>query len=119
VEILFGSVSLDRIVYAEHGYETAIVRSATFDNPRKPFGAILGEVTVDRGGFAVRTTDQEVVGVIDPDLRIDGLDDVCDNSRNVVAIPISRGNYAIMSDNRPVGTINGFFPANDFGVPSR
>ncbi|MCW1919321.1 hypothetical protein NX862_11180 [Rhodobacter sp. KR11] len=117
-EILFGPIKLDKVIYPDGGYETAIVRSDTFDNPDKPYGAILGEITVDRGGFAVRTPAQTVVGVIGPDLKVEGWDEVCGGSSEVVIAPINKGNYATLIDNKPVGTVSGFFPANDFGVPS-
>lgn len=118
-EILFGPIQLDKIHYTDGDYETAIVRSATFDNPAKPYGAILGEITADRGGFAVRTTNQAVVGVISPDLLVEGWDDVCSKSSKVEIVPVKSGNYLILNDNRPVGTIAGHFPKNGFGVPSK
>lgn len=113
-DILFGQISLDIIPY--DGYETAVVRSATFDNPEKYFGAILGEITVDRGAFAVRTTGHVVVGVITPQLHIEGWDDVCDKKSNVEIVKVRDGSYTILSDNDPVGTISGRFPDNGFGV---
>jgi hypothetical protein len=45
-DILFGDVELSIVPHAD--YETAIVRSATFNDPKKNFGALLGEITVDR-----------------------------------------------------------------------
>ena len=118
-DILFGPIMLDKIFYPDGGYETAIVRSGTFDNPNKPYGAILGEITVDRGGFAVRTAAQVVVGIIGPDLKVEGWDDVCSKSSKTIIAPVNAGNYVTLSDNKPVGTISGFFPKNDFGVPSK
>lgn len=113
-EILFGPIQLDIVEY--DGYETAIVRSATFDDPLKPYGAILGELTVDRGGFAVRKASQLVVGTISPDLKIEGWDDVCDSESDVEIIRAKEGAYIILNNNQPVGTIAGRFPKNGFNV---
>lgn len=113
-DILFGPIQLDVINY--DGYETAIVRSATFDNPKKNFGAILGEITVDRGGFAIRNTNQIVVGTISPKLQIEGWDDACDKSSVAEFVRAKQGSYIILNGDRPVGTMAGRFPANDFGV---
>jgi hypothetical protein len=113
-EILFGRVSLD--IVARSDYETAIVRSATFDNPKKNYGAILGEITVDRGGFSVRDANQVVVGVISPKLVIEGWDDSCDKRTRVVIRRVQPGTYVIMNGDTPVGTIEGRLPKNTFGV---
>lgn len=51
-------------------------------------GALLGEITVDRGGFAVRNRKNGVIGVITP----------------------------AMNGSSPVGTIEGRFPKNGFGI---
>ncbi|MER9886825.1 hypothetical protein NKJ48_14230 [Mesorhizobium sp. M0114] len=113
-DILFGPVRLDIIRY--DGYETAVVRSATFDDPKKNYGAILGELTVDRGGFSIRTPDQVVVGTISPELRIKGWDDSCDTKSVAEIVTARAGTFIILNSNRPVGTIEGRFPKNDFGV---
>lgn len=113
-DILFGPVRLDIVEY--DGYETAIVRSATFDDPLKIYGAILGELTVDRGGFAIRNVGHVVVGTISPDLKIEGWDDACNLKRGAEIIPVKEGTYIILNDGQPVGTIVGRFPENGFGV---
>lgn len=119
-EILFGPTNFDILQYggeeADPDYETAIVRSATFDNPKKPFGAILGEITVDRGGFAVRNTKHAVVGVISSQLILEGWDNVCDKDITVEIVPVKSRSFVILSGGSPVGTIDGRFPKNSFGV---
>ena len=119
-DILFGPIAFDIL---EHGndqqadaYESAIVRSATFDDPDKPFGAILGEITVDRGSFAVRNINQVVVGVIGTDLSIEGWDDVCDKTSHAEFVPVRPGSFMIYNGKSPVGTLEGRFPKNTFGV---
>ncbi|MET7242367.1 hypothetical protein ABZT49_03280 [Methylobacterium sp. EM32] len=113
-DILFGNVQLD--IVRKSNYETAIVRSDNFNNPKKNYGAVLGEITVDRGGFAIRDINQVVVGVISPKLIVEGWDDVCDK-RSVISISSAKpGVYVITNGSRPVGTILGRFPKNDFGV---
>lgn len=113
-DILFGPVRLDIVRY--DGYETAVVRSATFDDPKKNYGAILGELTVDRGGFSIRTPDQVVVGTISPELRIEGWDDSCDTKSVAEIVAARAGTFIILNSSRPVGTIEGRFPKNGFGV---
>lgn len=113
-DMLFGSVRLDVIKY--DGYETAIVRSATFDEPSKNYGALLGEITVDRGGFSVRNPNQVVIGVIGPDLQIEGWDDVCDKKTLVEIVAVKKQTYVILAGGKLVGTIEGRFPENGFGV---
>jgi hypothetical protein len=44
-------------------YETTIVRGADFDNPRFIYGSLLGEITVDRGAFAIHNIKGQVVGI--------------------------------------------------------
>jgi hypothetical protein len=113
--ILFGPISLDIIHYGSGAgaYESAIIRAASFDNPKRPFGAILGELTVDRGGFSVRTTEQEVVGTISPSLAIDGWDDKCATGGAKI-IPVTADTFITMNNGQPVGTIKGNLPAHDF-----
>ncbi|VVT02287.1 exported hypothetical protein [Hoeflea sp. EC-HK425] len=112
--ILFGPIKFDIIKY--DGYETAVVRSATFDDPSKNFRAILGEITVDRGSFAVRNTEHVVVGAISPELRIESLDDTCDKSAVIEFVKAKRNTYIILNGDTPVGTMEGRFPINSFGV---
>lgn len=105
-DILFGEVSFDILPHhADFGsWESAIIRSS---------GAIVGEMTVDRGGFAVRTTTQEVVGVIDPDLRIEGWDEACSMPEAEI-VPVREGSFLILNGGRPVGTIEGKLPQHGF-----
>lgn len=113
-DILFGDIQLD--ILKKPDYETAIVRSATFKDPKKNYDALLGEITVDRGGFAIHDPNQMVVGVITPQLSVEGWDDVCDKRTKVVIKPVQPGVYIILSGGSPVGTIKGRFPKNSFGV---
>lgn len=113
-DIMFGDIELS--IVPNEDYETAIVRSATFKDPKKNFGALLGEVTVDRGGFAVRDPNQVVVGTISPKLELEGWDDACDKRQRVMIRRVQSGAYVIMNGNTPVGTIKGRFPKNGFGV---
>ena len=119
-EILYGPIRLDIVPHTGSegagDYETAIVRSATFDDPTKNFGAILGEITVDRGSFAVRDINQLVVGIITPELKIEGRDEACDTNREVQFVRASEGAYITLSDGQPLGTLDGRFPANGFGA---
>lgn len=105
-DILFGDISFDILPHqADFGsWESAIIRSS---------GAIVGEMTVDRGGFAVRTVSQEVVGIIGPDLRIEGWDDVCSLPQAEI-VPVREGSFLILNGGRPVGTIAGKLPQHDF-----
>jgi hypothetical protein len=112
--ILFGAIRLDVIKYDD--YETAIVRSDTFNDPSKNYGAILGELTVDRGGFAIRDDNQVVVGTISPNLIIAGTDEACNKKSVATIVQAKKGIYVILNNGRPVGTISGVFPKNDFGV---
>jgi hypothetical protein len=113
-DIMFGDIQFDILVRPD--YETAIVRSATFKDPRKNFGAILGEITVDRAGFAIHDHNQVVVGTISSKLVIEGFDDSCDRHQRVVIKPVQPGAYMIINGDTPVGTIKGRFPKNAFGV---
>ena len=113
-DIMFGDIQLDILARAD--YETAIVRSATFKDSKKNFGAILGELTVDRGGFAIRDTNQVVVGTITPKLEVEGWDDGCDKQRKVVMKLVQPGIYVIVNGDMPVGTVKGRLPKNGFGV---
>lgn len=112
-DILFRPIELD--ILKKEDYETAIIRSATFDDPERNFGALLGEITVDRGGFAVRNANQVVVGLISPDLEVEGMDDACATSKAEI-VRAKKGAYVIINHGRPVGTISGQFPKNGFGV---
>lgn len=112
-DIMFRPIELD--ILKKEGYETAIIRSATFEDPERNFGALLGEITVDRGGFAVRNANQVVVGIITPDLEVEGMDDLCATSKSEI-IRAKKGTYVIINDGQPVGTISGRFPQNGFGV---
>src|SRR3954466_5027770 len=83
-DIMFGKVAI----------KGSIVRSATFDNPQKPYNSILGEVGMDRdGGWSVRNLKQEVVGRIYPNLVLDGWDVVCDKRSKVIIRPVQPGVY--------------------------
>jgi hypothetical protein len=112
--IMFGDVQLD--ILAHPDYETAIVRAAMFKDSTKNFGAILGEITVDRGGFAIRDRNQVVVGTISPKLVVEGSDASCDKQQRVAIKPVQPGVYVIINGDTPVGTIKGRFPKNTFGV---
>ena len=120
--IMYGGISFDVLPHFNEAgtldYESAIIRSAVFTNEEKPFGAILGEITVDRGGFAVRTPSQEVVGVVTPDFALEGWDDSCSVTYSVEIVPVKKRIFVILSDRGPLGTIEGRFPKNTFGVPS-
>lgn len=113
-EVLFGDIRLS--VMKQDGFESAVVRHNNFDSSEKNYGALKGEITVDRGSFAVRNINQVVIGIITPDLIVEGLDDSCDKSSRVSIVPVKRGVYAILNGSRPVGTIEGRFPDNSFGV---
>jgi hypothetical protein len=113
-DIMFGDIQLD--ILTKPDYETAIVRSATFKDSTKNFGAILGEITVDRGGFAIRNPNQVVVGAISPKLEIEGWDDGCDKQRRPIIKSVQPGIYVIINGDLPVGTIKGRLPKNSFGV---
>ncbi|GEO16054.1 hypothetical protein MAE02_37500 [Microvirga aerophila] len=111
---MFGDIELS--IVPNEDYETAIVRSATFKDPKKNFGALLGEITVDRGGFAVRDPNQVVVGTISPKLELEGWDDGCDKRQPVMIRRVQPSAYVIMNGSTPVGTIKGRFPRNGFGA---
>jgi hypothetical protein len=113
-DIMFGDIQLDILRKAD--YETAIVRSATFKDPNKNFGALLGEITVDRGGFSIRDRNQVVVGAITPTMAVEGWDVSCDRQQRVVIKSVQPGVYVILNGDTPVGTIKGRFPKNGFGV---
>jgi hypothetical protein len=114
-EILFGPVSFDILPHkADFGdWESAIIRSASFEDRDKPSGTILGELTVDRGSFAIRTIQQEVVGVITTSLGIDGWDEQCATDKAEI-VPVRDGSFIVLNDGRPVGTIEGRLPAHAF-----
>lgn len=114
-DILYGDVELTILTYEEEWgtYETAVIRSATFSDPTRPYGAILGLIDVDRGGFSVRNIAGQVVGIITPDLEVEAWGDSC--ADGIAEIHNVRDAYMIYKDG-PVGTIAGRFPANDFGV---
>lgn len=114
-EILFGAVSFDILSHkADFGeWESAIIRSASFEDPSKPAGAILGELTVDRGGFAIRNIRHEVIGVISPSLAIEGWDEEC-ATYGAEIVPVREGSFMVLNDGKPVGTIEGRLPAHDF-----
>jgi len=111
-EILSGDVQMDIVAYKD--YETALVRHASFKDEKLPFGSIKGEITVDRGAFAVRTTHQEVVGTISPSLEVDG--DACEKQAPVTIQRRQRNVFTVLSRGTPIGTISGRFPRNSFGV---
>lgn len=105
-KVMFGEISFD-IIPAE-GYETALVRNASFNTKDQNYGAFRGEVTVDRGGFSIRNVNQVVVGTI--------WDDSCDKRSKVLIKKVQTGTYVVMNGGTPVGTIKGRFPKNAFGV---
>ena len=113
-QIMFGPLILD--IIPREDYETAVIRHGDFTNPELNFGAFRGEITVDRGGFSVRNNNQEVVGIISPELRLEGWDDDCAKVPTVQIREVQPGAYVIMNGNTPVGTIEGRFPKNSFGV---
>ncbi len=113
-EIMFGKISID--IVPHKGYETAIIRCADFESKKHSHGAIIGEITVDRGGFAVRNINQVVIGTISPDLKMEGWSDDCDENQKISIQKVQPGAYVIMNGKMPVGTIEGRFPKNDFGV---
>jgi len=113
-KILFGDVSLD--IIPASNYETALVRNASFDTKDQNPGAFRGEITVDRGGFAIRNSNQVVVGVISPALEVEGWDDSCDKQTKVLIKRVQPNVYVILKGKTPVGTIKGRFPKNSFGV---
>ena len=113
-QVMFGSIVLN-IVPAKD-YETALIRHGDFKDPKRNFGSFRGEITVDRGGFSIRNNNQVVVGNITSDLRMQGLDDDCDKRSDLVIRKIQQGSYVIMNGTTPVGTIEGRFPKNTFGV---
>ena len=89
---------------------------ADFKDIRRTVGALLGEITVDRGGFAVRNRENVVVGIITPAMQLEGWDDSCDKKSKLVIRKVQPGAYVIMNGSSPVGTIEGRFPKNGFGV---
>jgi hypothetical protein len=113
-KVLFGKISLSKIV--ERGYETALIRNASFDSKDQNFGSFRGELTVDRGGFSIRNNNQVVVGFISPALEVEGSDDSCDKNSKVFIKKVQQNVYVILSGGTPVGTITGRFPKNTFGV---
>ena len=122
-DILFGKIRLD--IISRSDYETAIIRSvemtggprsSTVHDPQRAYGRILGEITVNRGSFSVAGIDQAFVGTISPALVIEGWDKVCGDSRMVIRPAIQEGGYVILNGENPVGTIEGRFPKNTFGV---
>ena len=113
-KVMFGEISFD-IIPAE-GYETALVRNASFNTKDQNYGAFRGEVTVDRGGFFIRNVNQVVVGTISPKLELEGWDDSCDKRSKVLIKKVQTGTYVVMNGGTPVGTIKGRFPKNAFGV---
>ena len=118
--VLFGKISLEIIphTYQSDHWESALIRNnEIFGSEKENSNAIRGEITVDRGDFAVRRANQEVVGYIFPDLRIDGGDDDdCDKKKKVVIKKVKQGIYVILNGDTLVGTIKGRFPLNPFGV---
>jgi hypothetical protein len=113
-KVLFGKISLSIIL--GKGYETALIRNASFDSKDQNFGAFRGELTVDRGGFSIRNNNQVVVGFILPDLEVQGLDESCDKNSKVFIRKAQQDVYVIVNGDVPVGTIAGRFPKNTFGV---
>lgn len=113
-KVMFGEISLD-IIPAE-GYETALVRNSSFNTKDQNYGALRGEITVDRGGFSIRNINQVVVGTISPSLELEGWDDSCDKRSKILIKKVQPGTYIVMNGGTPVGTIKGRFPKNAFGV---
>jgi hypothetical protein len=113
-KVLFGSISLDLL--AKDGYETAVIKNADFNRKDQAFGAIRGEISVDRGGFSVRNTNGNVVGTISPQLIVEGWDSDCDKSKPVLLRWVQRSVYVILNGDVPVGMVAGRFPKNGFGV---
>jgi hypothetical protein len=113
-DVLFGKVELQ--IVPEPGWESALVRHADFNDNSRGFGVIRGEITVDRGGFAIRNRDNQVVGVISPKLQVEGWDDDCDKNAKIIIRKLQPEVYVIMNGDTPVGTIKGRFPKNGFGV---
>ncbi len=113
-KVMFGDISLD--IIPAQGYETALVRNASFNTKDQNYGAFRGEITVDRGGFSIRDINQIVVGSISPKLELEGSDDSCDKRSKVLIKKVQPGTYIMMNGGTPVGTIKGRFPKNSFGV---
>ncbi|MFL5217140.1 MAG: hypothetical protein ACJ8DO_00535 [Microvirga sp.] len=122
-DILSGKIRLD--IISRSDYETAIIRSiefrggrhsSTVPDPQRAYGRILGEITAERGAFSVVDIDRVIVGQISPELVIEGWDKVCGDSRMVIRPAIQEGGYVILNGENPVGTIEGRFPKNRFGV---
>lgn len=113
-QVMFGNINLEIV---DHGnYESALVRNNDFNNREQNYGAIRGEITVDRGAFAVRNVKGVVVGTISPELQIEGFDEVCDKSKPVMVRWVQHSVYVIVNGEYPVGMIKGRFPKNGFGV---
>ena len=117
-KILFGKVQFEIIPHSGGygSYESAVIRGGDFDSKQFGSGRFLGEITVDRGGFAIRNLNAEVIGVISPALEIGMWSDGCDKTTIVKIHKIKAGAYAIMNGDSIVGTIQGRFPQNSFGV---
>ena len=113
-KIMFGKIELQIIPH--QGYESALIRHADSRDNRHIVGALLGEITVDRGGFSVRNRENVVVGVISPAMQLEGWDDSCAKMNKIVIRKVQSGAYVIMNGNSPIGTIEGRFPKNGFGV---
>jgi len=73
----------------------------TLQSGLKSPDGLLGEITVDRGGFAIRDRNQVVVGAISPELTVEGWDANCDNQHQVVIKPVQPGVYVIINGNTP------------------
>lgn len=113
-KVMFGNTKLEIVDHG--GYESALIRNNDFNNREQNFGAIRGEITVDRGALAVRNAQGVVVGTISPQLQIEGFDQVCDKSKPVMVRWVQRSVYVIVNGDDPVGMIKGRFPKNGFGV---
>jgi hypothetical protein len=57
-----------------------------------------------------------VVGIITPDLKIEGWDDLCDEGSVAEFVEVRDGNYMTFNGDSAVGRLEGRFPENDFGV---
>ncbi len=111
-DILFGKIKLDPV----GRNESALIRSATFENPKKDYDVILGEITVDRGGFTIYNAKHVVIGQISTRLVVEGSDTACDKNSVVSIKKVQDGAYMVLSDRTPEGTIEGKMPNNPFGI---
>jgi len=109
-DVMFGQLELD-IIKHEQGYESAIIREASFNHPRFTHGQIRGELILDRGDLIlISDVSMTQVGFIQGDLTIDNTEPPCDPNGGVRLVKAEEGFYLILNGNTPVGTIKGRLP---------